>query len=632
MASDVDVVVVGAGPAGCAAATSLARRGRTVLLLDRSPIPREKACGDGLTRASLAQLDLLGCRPELAPFQSVRGTRLSFASGAEFTRATPGGRGRVVPRAVLDALLADRARSAGVTVAPSCRATGLLREAGRTVGVRYVDGADDRQVTSRFVVAADGATSALARAGGLARPTDRTGFAVRAYVGGLRGLTDEFRVLVPLVDPATGRTLPGYGWVFPVSADVANVGVGCLRIRPQDAGVNLRTVFRDFLGTLESDGSPRPGPLRGAPLPCDFDPERCSAGALVLVGDAARLVDPLSGEGIDTALESGALAADMIERALAAGRYEVPGYGAELRRRFGRRMDAAWSLVEHHEFVWNVVSGAASVERPLHRGARRAVSAYDRGAPEPAEAEGPAALRLWLARHGLLDEVRAARRAVREEAGDELPLLAGAVTELRDAMAEQTRIASLLVCAGILAAPARRRDARRLAVASELACLALAAHEDVLDALPDGGPRAANLFAVSAGDALLCRSLERAADVGAWAVRLMSRASADVCAGTLLGGPGAVALTTGTVFALPVRLGAHLAHADPATVTRLTAEGRSLGTTWASWEGSRRSDTPEEPGTAAEERRARCAVRALDRLTRMSLPRSGPAPAGRLAA
>ncbi|MFD4371274.1 geranylgeranyl reductase family protein [Streptomyces sp. NPDC058486] len=594
---DVDVVVVGGGPAGCSAAMTLARRGRSVLLLDRSASPRDKACGDGLTRASLAQLGALGVEPTLTPYQAVRGTRLSFASGPEFTRASLDGRGRVVPRATLDALLAAEARARGVTVAPSCRVTGLLRDegpAGRTVGVRYVDGATIRDVTSRFVIAADGANSALAREAGLARPADRSGFAVRAYVSGLGDLADEFRVFVPLVDPDSGRTLPGYGWVFPVSDDVANVGVGCLRIRPQDSSVNLRTVFRSFLGSLDSAGPPRPGPLRGAPLPCDFDPARCASGALVLVGDAARLVDPLSGEGIDTALGSGALAAELIDRSLAVGRREVPTYGAELRRRFGRRIDAAWSLVEHHEFVWGVVNGIATVDRPLYRGARRAVRTYDCEEPAPERTAEPAELSRWLAEHELLNEVRSVQRAVREETRAELPMLAGAVTELRDPAAEQVRIASLLVCAGALAAThRRRREAVRLAVASELACLALAAHEDVLDSLPGGeGPRSANLFAVSAGDYLLFRALELAAGVGAWAVRLMSRASADVCVGTLLARPDtsgpppaaraaeAIALTTGTVFALPVTLGAHLAQADPATAARMSAAARALGIAW----------------------------------------------------
>ncbi len=142
------------------------------------------------------------------------------------------------------------------------------------------------------------------------------------------------------------------------------------------------------------------------------------------MGDAARLVDPLSGEGIDTALESGALAADLIERSLAVGACDVPAYGAELQRRFGRRIDAAWSLVENHEFVWGVVNGIATVDRPLYRGARRAVHTYD--CDEPEQSEGPATLRSWLEEHNLLNDVRAAQRAVREETQVELPMLAGA--------------------------------------------------------------------------------------------------------------------------------------------------------------------------------------------------------------
>lgn len=582
MAPDVDVVVVGAGPAGSATATHLARRGRSVLLLDRAAFPREKACGDGLTLASMAQLADLGVEQLLAHYQPVHATRLSFASGPEFARATSGRPGRVVPRAALDTLLGEQARAAGVAVALSCRVTRLLRDNSRMVGVRYRDGATSREATSRFVVAADGANSAMARQAGLAQPNQRAGFAVRAYVSGLGELADEFRVLVPLIDPDSGRTLPGYGWVFPVSANLANVGVGFLRIRPADQHVNLRTVFRNFLGSLRSGSQVRAGPLRGAPLPCDFDPERCAAEGIVLVGDAARLVDPLSGEGIDTALESGALAADMIDRALAAGAHDVPTYGAELRRLFGPRIDAAWSLVANYEFVWGVASSVATVDRPLYRGVRRAVRTYDRDEPSLPVPRGGVCS--WLAEQGLLEDVRAVQRAMREETDTELPMLAGAVLELRDPAAEQVRIASLLVCAGALAAgPWRRQDAIQLAVACELACLALAAGEDVLDTLPPDGPRAANLFAVSASDYLLFRAYELAAAVGAWAVRLMSRASADVCIGTLLGQPDgaqAIALTAGTVFTLPVRLGAHLGRVDGVVAARLVDAGRALGIAW----------------------------------------------------
>ncbi|MEU4769136.1 geranylgeranyl reductase family protein [Actinosynnema sp. NPDC023794] len=602
MSSEVDVVVVGAGPAGSAAAAGLARRGRSVLLLDRAAFPREKACGDGLTRASIALLASLGVESELVRCQPILGTRLSFASGAEFTRATPDRPARVMPRATLDALLADRAHALGAVLAPSCRVTSLLRDEERTVGVRYLAGATTREVTSRFVVAADGATSVLARQAGLSRPTDRTGFAVRAYVRGLGDLADEFRVLVPLVDPDTDRTLPGYGWVFPVSAGVANVGVGFLRTRERDHNVNLRTVFRSFVGSLPARGPLHIGPLRGAPLPCDFDPARCAAEGLVLVGDAARLVDPLSGEGIDTALASGALAANLIDQSLTTGACNVPTYGAELRHRFGRRIDTAWSLVENHEFVWGVVSGTATVDRPLYRGARRTVRTYANDEPQPPPTQDP--LESWLARHRLLDDVRVVQRAVLTDASTELPMLLGAVAELRDEAAERVRTASLLVCAGRW----RRDEAIRLAVASELACLALTAHEDVLDTLPGDGPRAANLFAVSAGDYLLFRAYERAAAVGSWAVRVMCRASADVCTGTLLGqvdDPGldpagraaqARALTTGTVFSLPVRLGAQLAGVDTAALARLDDVGRALGVAWH----TARRGGPHRPGDLDE--------------------------------
>jgi flavin-dependent dehydrogenase len=540
----------------------------------------------------MRQLARLGVTQQLDTYHAVSRTRLSFTSGPEFTRASPDLSGRVVPRELLDALLIDRARALGAVVAPSHRVIGLLQDGGRAVGVRYVTGTTPGEVTGRFVVAADGATSVLARQAGLARASDRTAFAVRSYVDGIRGLDDEFRVVVPLVDPESGRTLAGYGWIFPVSADRANIGVGFLRTRPEEHKVNLRTLFRRFIASLDTPGTFVVGPLRGAPLPCDFDPDRCTKDGLLLVGDAARLVDPLSGEGIDVALESGALAGEMIHRALAADRHDVPGYGRELQRRFGRRIAAAWSLVENHEFVWGVISSTVGVDRPLYRGVRRAVRTYNR--EESTVPPEPDPLGHWLWSQQLLDDVQATQQALCEEVSSELPLLAGAVRELRDEPAEQVRIASLLVCAGALSrGPWRRTDVIRLAVASEFACLALAAHEDVMDQLPLGA-REANRFAVSAGDFLLFRAYELAAQTGGWAVQAMSRASADVCVGTLLGqleGPipdraqrltRAAALTTGTLFSLPWRLGGHLAGSDEDAVERMADIGRALGVAWHS--------------------------------------------------
>ncbi|QCB97403.1 hypothetical protein E5206_11130 [Arthrobacter sp. PAMC25564] len=293
-------------------------------------------------------------------------------------------------------------------------------------------------------------------------------------------------------------------------------------------------------------------------------------------------------------------------------------------------MSAAWALVDNHEFVSRVASDTLTVDRPLYRGVRAAIRSYDRPARQALRSR--TAVDRWLTAHGLLDRIHDVEQALEALAADELPMLDTAAAELRDVPAERVRTALLLLSAagagevaragagaGAMAVGAAAgRDAHQLAVAAELACLALAAHEDVLDPAPAGGAptRSANRFAVSAGDYLLFRSFGLAAQLGSGYVQLMSRASADVCAGTLLRlqgipehpGRGApedevARLTTGTLFELPVLLGAALAGPAPGTAARTAAVGRALGLVTAA--GRARSHGAEAGGEERWERAVR---------------------------
>lgn len=263
----------------------------------------------------------------------------------------------------------------------------------------------------------------------------------------------------------------------------------------------------------------------------------------------------------------------------------MPGYGAELERRFGQRMRAAWSLVNNREFVWGVASDTATVDRPLYQAVRSSIFSYQRPSRPPEDlATG---VDQWLASHGLREPVAAVEQALETLAADELPMLPAAVGALKNRAAQRVRTGMFLLCAGA-APPAREAGdgPLQLSVATELACLALAAHEDVLDTAADGhaSTRSANRFAVSVGDFLLFRSFELSAQVGAGYVELMSRASADVCAGTLLGlhrgtndADDVALLRTGTLFELPVLLGSRWAGRTDSFTAAAAAVGRALG-------------------------------------------------------
>jgi len=323
----VDVVVVGAGPAGVAAAVTLARAGRDVLLADKAVFPRDKCCGDGLTTLALRELEHLGFVPDLPTWQVVDDVVVRSPSGREVVFPLPRGRGTyaaVVPRNDLDAALVDLARAAGVKVAEGCGYRGT-RVAGDVVDVSL-----DRvgHVAARYVIAADGMWSPVRRSFGAAE---------QGYLGEWHAFRQYFRGV-------TGRgarelavwfeadLLPGYAWSFPLPDGRANVGFGIQRggkvttQEMKDLWPDLlkRTHVREFLG----ENAEPEAPHKAWPIPARIEKATLTAGEgrALVVGDAAMATDPMTGEGIGQALLTGRLAAEAILAAGptgdAAGRYE----------------------------------------------------------------------------------------------------------------------------------------------------------------------------------------------------------------------------------------------------------------------------------------------------------------------
>jgi len=309
----VDVAVVGGGPAGVAAAVTLARAGRTVTLVDRARFPRDKICGDGLTAGALRLLEQLGLEPAAVPsWQRVDDVVVRGPSGHEVTFPLPRGRGvyaAVARRTDLDAALLDLARTAGVKVLDGHACTGA-REDGDEV-VLAVDGVGD--VTAPFAVAADGMWSPVRKHLGLATP-------------GYRGEWHAFRQYFTGVGPRAARELvvwfepdllPGYAWSFPLRGGRANVGFGIQRGgkvgRVQDmAGIWRELVDRSHVrAVLGADAVPE-SPHRAWPIPARVDDVVLTGARTLFVGDAAAATDPLTGEGIGQALLTGIVAAEAI--------------------------------------------------------------------------------------------------------------------------------------------------------------------------------------------------------------------------------------------------------------------------------------------------------------------------------
>jgi geranylgeranyl reductase family protein len=343
--TEVDVLVVGTGPGGAAAAYHLARHGVNVLAVDRARFPREKVCGDGLTPRGVAAVQRMGVDATEPGFVRIEGLRVhgpSVRLNLPWPRlASLPDFGVVRTRHDLDHLLVQRAVKAGATVWEGADAQSPVVEDGWVVGARVRrDGQEPEVVRARYVLASDGASSRFGQKVGVRRdPTRPLGVAARRYYRSPRPQGSWFESWFDLWE--NGVILPGYGWIFPVGDDVLNVGAGLLNTTSYFGDISPRRMLDVFTrslpeawGIVEDNAA---GNLLSGPLPMGMNRRPLAMPGLLLVGDAGGLVNPFTGEGIAYAIESAEVAAELVHDALASGR---PGlahvYPLELKRRYGR--------------------------------------------------------------------------------------------------------------------------------------------------------------------------------------------------------------------------------------------------------------------------------------------------------
>jgi geranylgeranyl reductase family protein len=308
MSTHYDAIVVGAGPAGSTAARRLARDGARTLLLDRARFPREKPCGGGVTFRADDELDL-----DLSPVteREIFGVRVSIKLGRRFERTSETPLARMTQRSRLDEFLAREAACAGADFRDGVAVDAIEHE-GR--GVRVRAGSDVYEASA--LIGADGVNGVTARALGL-QPQSEVAVAFEANVPAGEALMRDWERFIAL-DLAG---IPGgYGWVFP-KGDHLNVGVGGWKY----VGPTLRERLHALCAYYGFDESRLYG-HRGYQLPLRRDGAPVVAGSTMLAGDAACLVDPLSGEGIWAAFISGRLAADEARRLLAGEVRDLTGY------------------------------------------------------------------------------------------------------------------------------------------------------------------------------------------------------------------------------------------------------------------------------------------------------------------
>jgi geranylgeranyl reductase family protein len=358
-----DAVVAGAGPAGSTAARLLAEHGASVLLLDKHPFPRDKPCGGGVTLRAAAVQDM-----DLSPVieRTIYGARFSLRLGESFDRTYAKPLTYMTQRCRLDAHLAEKAAGAGADfhdgesvllidadrldfsrASPSARPEALEGPSGATtptspktlppVAVRTSHGT----YTARVLIGADGANGVTARASGLS-PQFEEAVALEGNLPFAPDIPEDWREYVGI---DLGGLAGGYGWVFP-KREHLNLGVGAWKY----AGFTLRPKLTELCRRYGFDPS-RLENLRGHHLPLRTSRSPIAGGPIALVGDAAGLIDPLSGEGIHMAFASGRLAAENAIRYLAGERTSMAGYERAVDAELQPELDVSRRLQELFHFA-----------------------------------------------------------------------------------------------------------------------------------------------------------------------------------------------------------------------------------------------------------------------------------------
>ena len=333
-----DVLVVGAGPAGSIAALVLARAGVRVRLIDRARFPRDKLCGDTVNPRSLAILDRLEVSgPVRRRAMAITGMDITGPAGARVSARYPAGvRGASLTRRELDMSLLEAAIAAGAVFDSGVivRAPLITTDSARIIGVRVAASGDDHNLHARIVIAADGRHSRLAFGMGLAAYAPRPKrWAFGTYFAGVQGLTTHGEMhLRP----------DGYIGVAPLPGDVANVCVvrelknifRAQRMNAEsmiDRAVREDPVLRErFAGARQISEVTSLGPLA---VEC----RTAGYPGLLLAGDAAGFVDPMTGDGLRFALRCGELAAEAALRELATGAAACVSLQAARAKEFGSK-------------------------------------------------------------------------------------------------------------------------------------------------------------------------------------------------------------------------------------------------------------------------------------------------------
>lgn len=372
-----DIIIVGGGPAGTAAALFAKKAGLRVLILEKDSFPRDKICGDAISGKSIKHLAELNLLDKITALPGTTVERIVFGSPAGMELSIPLSKnkrlpaGFVIKRLFFDRFLFEQVREEGIDHRQRTKVTGLLRENGKIAGVLAKDRATGEIMAFRahLVFGADGYRSVVAQKLGLYHhDPEHWVVALRCYYKNIKNLDNQLEIHY-----ASGIQ-PGYFWLFPLEGNIANIGVGMLHKTLRKRKIDLRKSMEDLIRSPQfrerfEGAEPLEKPV-GWNLPVASKHRINHGNGFLLLGDAAGLIDPFTGEGIGNAMTSARHAVNTAREAIEQGRYDgefLSRYDRNLWQEIGNELQVSTRLqkIGRIRFLLNFVINKAARNRQV---------------------------------------------------------------------------------------------------------------------------------------------------------------------------------------------------------------------------------------------------------------------------